>query len=321
MSNRKIKIAFVGATSQISMGLIESFAQFENYELYLYARSMAKLDLFISSIKTKCNITTDDFEKFDTREYNLIINCIGVVNFKKQEVISGEIFFLTEQFDNMILQYMLRYPDTQYVNFSSGAVYGSEFSDGADKNTGSLIYVNRISDMDFYRIAKINSEAKHRSMKDLKIIDLRVFAYFSKYISMSTGLFITEVINSVLEHKTFITNSSNMVRDYIGPDDLFLLVKCCLTNPNNNTAFDVYSKGSVTKFEVLDYFEKKYGFKYEIQEDFFISTTTGYKSNYYSKNRSANQIGYEPQYSSLDVIIKGSEQIMKIKKAEVKNNG
>ncbi|MNC59396.1 hypothetical protein D3C75_1092010 [compost metagenome] len=89
------------------------------------------------------------------------------------------------------------------------------------------------------------------------------------------------------------------------PTDLDALIQLCMNSSNVNTAFDVYSLNSISKFEILDYFSKNYGLKYQIQEDASLQSATGSKTNYYSSNSKAEIIGYSPVHNSLQSIIDG----------------
>jgi nucleoside-diphosphate-sugar epimerase len=57
--------------------------------------------------------------------------------------------------------------------------------------------------------------------------------------------------------------------------------------------------------DMLKNLAEKFKLKYEIKVETNIdSSATGFKMNYYSVNRKLKKLGYEPQYSSLDAILK-----------------
>ncbi len=78
-----------------------------------------------------------------------------------------------------------------------------------------------------------------------------------------------------------------------------------------NETFDVYSQKPVTKFEILDYFTSQYGLKYIVKSDTKILIALSIKKHYYSYNSKVQEVGYIPQYSSMDRIIQESKAILK----------
>ena len=115
---------------------------------------------------------------------------------------------------------------------------------------------------DYYGIVRINAEAKHRAHRNLRIIDLRIFSYFSRYINLTDGYFITDVMEAILDNKVLVTDSTNIVRDYLHPEDLFSMIVKCVHAGKINQAIDVSSSRPVAKQEILDYFTSEYGLKY-----------------------------------------------------------
>ena len=128
---------------------------------------------------------------------------------------------------------------------------------------------------------------------------------------MSDGYFITEVINSLLNEKVLVTNDTNIVRDYVHPDDLFSAIrKCIIESGKINAAFDVASAKPVTKREILDYFSSQYDLKYEMNQSLGYDSATGAKNIYCSNYNKAQEIGYQPKFSSLETIKEEAEYIL-----------
>ncbi len=305
-----VRIAILGATSHIAKGLIYHFNKKENRELFLFARSIDRLLKFLKDIECRKNFHLKGFDDLNKVDYDVIINCVGIsgaIDFKEKV---PSYFKLTEQFDNLLLDYLSEHPDGLYINFSSGAAYGTDFSVPADESTYSRWDINHIREADYYGIAKLNSEAKHRALKDLNIVDLRVFGYFSRFIDLKSRFLLTEIISCIKAGKEFITGPDNIIRDYIHPDDIFALITRCIERKNVNDAFDVYSLKPVKKFEILDYFTSEHGLKYKITESMNFSAITGTKHNYYSINKKAIEIGYEPKFTSIGTIIEESKVII-----------
>lgn len=303
------KIAILGATSHIARGLIYNFSRTKNYKLFLFARSRERLTEFQNSIECTPVLSAADFGNFMAHKYDIIINCIGIGDPAKLKKSRIEIYQLNEQFDNLVLEYLSLHPKALYIYFSSGVAYGNDFMEPAEEKTRSTWNINNISQSDFYGITKLYTEAKHRSFNHLNIVDIRIFAYFSRFIDLSSRYFITDVIAALKSKEQFVTNRNNIMRDYIYPDDLFSLVCKCIEQPGLNDVFDAYSLKPISKFEILDYFSRKYGLESVFQEDTDVFSVTGSKDNYYSKNKRAEKIGYYPRYTSLYAIMKETELI------------
>lgn len=305
------KIAILGGTSHIAKGLIYNFSKTRYRNIFLFARSKRRLESFLTQINCKHLFQRKDFSNFYNCDYDVVINCVGLGTPSKVKKAGSEVFRLTEDFDNMILGYLTRHPETLYINFSSGAVYGTDFAIPVGDSTYSKWDINNIDESNYYGIAKLNSEAKHRALKDFNIVDLRVFGYFSRFIDLDTKFLLCEIISCVKTNRNFITDPKNITRDYVHPKDLFSLVKRCMIKKNINDVFDVYSREPVTKFEILNYFKKNYGLKYIIDRNINVASVTGTKSNYYSISRKAEKIGYRPQFTSMECIIQETREILK----------
>jgi len=301
----KLRIAILGSTSHIAKGLINNFLLRGEHILHLYVRSSETIETFLASIgrtdDAAC-IIHEGYEDFSNASYDVVINCIGVGTAKKLKGDFSLYFTVTEKYDNLVLRYLSSHPHTLYISFSSGAVYGRGHTAPAGEVTFNHVKVNHLVPEDYYGIVRLNAEAKHRALQHLNIVDLRVFSYFSRYINLTDGYFITDVMEAILENKVLRTDSTNIVRDYLHPEDLFEMIVKCIHPGKINQAIDVNSSRPVSKQEVLDYFSAEYGLKYENRDFTDNASATGVKSNYYSTCNLASQMGYIPQFSSMDTI-------------------
>jgi nucleoside-diphosphate-sugar epimerase len=310
---KKLKIAIFGSTSHIAKGLINNFLRRGKFSLHLYTRSPDKVRSFLKAIKKspdKNCVIHEGYRDFLKSSCDIVINCVGVGTMNKSGNNYSDYFMVTEKYDNLIIEYLLKNPDTLYISFSSGAVYGREFSAPVEKNTINSVRVNHIAPEDYYTIARLNSEAKHRSFKNLKIVDLRIFSYFSRFIDLTDGYFITEVMDCILNKKVLETDNVNIIRDYVHPEDLFSMIIKCLEAGRINEAFDVTSSKPVEKREILDYFSLEYGLKYEISRSLSHVSPTGPKNIYCSNYNNAASISYQPAFSSMDTIKKEAKYII-----------
>jgi len=309
------KICIFGSTSQIAKGLIYSFLNKTSYYLYLFARSIKGVNNFIENNSFESNrYTVSIFDSFNSIHYDVIINCIGIGDPVKLKEAGNSIFYITEYYDNIILDYLKNHQATLYINFSSGAVYGTSFEAPIVNKSLAEIPINNINDKEYYRIVKLYSEAKHRSFKGYNIVDLRVFSYFSRFIDLSTNFLMTEIVNAIINNNLFVTNDINIVRDYIHPFDLFTIVNCCIQKKKINDVFDAYSESPVEKFRLLDILKDKFGLTYKVDKSAKIVNATGVKNIYYSENRHAELIGYEPEYNSVDTIVDEMQKLLLIEK-------
>jgi len=313
-----MNIVIMGATSHIAKGLIDRFLQSGEEHLYLFTRSADKVQLFLDAIgrqgKSNCTICTD-YQAFSSFSYDVIINCVGVETRNKHNCDFTRYFTVTEEFDNVAIGYLKKKnPDALYISFSSGAVYGGGFATPADEYSVNCLKVNHIITEDYYGIVRINAEAKHRAHLNLGIIDLRIFSYFSRHINLADGFFITDVMEAILNNKVLVTDSTNIVRDYLHPEDLFAMIGKCIQTGRLNQAIDVSSSLPVTKQEILDYFSSEYGLKYETRHCSENASATGAKTNYYSTCSLASQVGYIPQFSSMDTLKHEARHILSQKR-------
>jgi nucleoside-diphosphate-sugar epimerase len=311
---KKSKVAIFGSNSHIAKGLISNFLKEKKVFLHLYTREPDKVFTFLKTINKqdyKNFIVFKEYKNFVKSHYDAIINCIGVGTMKKPGNDFSDYFIVTEKYDNFIIERLLKTPDTIYISFSSGVVYGRELSSPAEKNTINSVRVNNITTEDYYAIARLNAETKHRAFKKLNIVDLRMFSYFSRFIDLTDSYFITEVMKCILNKKALVTDNVNIIRDYIHPKDLFSIITKCIDAKKINVAFDVRSSKPVKKREILEYFSSKYSLKYKINKSLKHVSPTGLKDIYCSTYNNMACIGYKPTFSSMDVIKTESKYILK----------
>lgn len=307
-------VAILGSTSHIAKGLINNFLQREDVCLHLYTRSPENFLSFLDSIgksPNKCCVIHDNYEDFTKCFYDVIINCVGVGTASKLSGNYSRYFTVTEEYDNLAIGYVRDMcPDALYISFSSGAVYGRELAAAAEENTAHCIRVNHIATHDYYAIARLNAEAKHRAFTHLNIVDLRIFSYFSRFIDLTDGYFITDAMNSILNKKTLVTDAVNIIRDYVHPADLFSIIKKCMDTGKINAALDVISAKPASKKEILDYLSQEYGLQYEIGQSVSNTSATGAKNIYCSNYNNASCLDYQPAFSSMDAIKGESKHII-----------
>ena len=311
MKNTKIKVAILGAASHIAKGMIFNFKDDESIELHCYARNFEKVRSFSMLINYK-NLILKTFSEFNDDRIDVIINCIGITYTSVLNPLNENVFELTEKYDNLILDYIRENRETTYINFSSGAVYGTSFNQPASITTITSIDVNNIRTEDYYRIAKLNSEVKHRSLNYCNIIDLRIFGYYSRFIDLTKNYLMTDIISSIKQRRTLKTSPNNIIRDYVHPIDLSNLIKACFEAKKINEVLDVKSKKPISKMEILLFFKQNYDLKFEIIEDYREHSATGEKLNYYSENNNSEILKFIPKYTSFECVKMETEALFEL---------
>ncbi|MEI7993896.1 MAG: hypothetical protein WCH01_03230 [Methylococcaceae bacterium] len=137
------KIAILGANSHIAKGLINNFLKDSSCELYLFARNTQSAKEFSTKILGHIFQNCFDFTEFLNHQYDVIINCVGFGDPAKLKNAGYTVFDTIEKYDNLAVFYVLKHPHTLYINFSSGAVYGTEFPDGVNFESSCSVGVNK----------------------------------------------------------------------------------------------------------------------------------------------------------------------------------
>lgn len=291
-----MRIAILGASGHLSKCAFWALAQDKENKFFLFSRSKTRLQQLYSQFPQSKKMYFEGYERFTEFDYDLIFNGIGNWDSKDQE--SNHIFQVTEYYDNLIMDYQTIHPKSISIHISSGAAYANDFKHPVDNDTKTAICINHFTVGDYYSIAKINSEAKHRAFSNLNIVDIRLFGFFSRYMSLEYPYFLSGLIRSAKEHHTFKAVGGDFWRDYIHMDDFAILLHKIAEQKVINTAIDAWSKAPISKNEIIRLFVEKYNLQIETDMAGKISKT-GLKPYYYSKQQ--NDI-YIPKYTSLETI-------------------
>jgi nucleoside-diphosphate-sugar epimerase len=296
---KKKIIGIFGSTGHISQNLVSYFHKNNYGHLVLFSRNNSKLN---NSFKqySDGDFIFERYSNFSKHDFDVIINCIGEAN--PSSNYSPKYFSDVNFYDDKILYYLKKNTETSYINFSSGIVHGDDFSSPVTDKNNFQLNLNQFNSKNFYVLSKIYTELKHRSYHNLNIFDLRIFNFFSRHINLKYQFLINELINSIKNNTIFYTDNTDIVRDYVHSSDLYLIVKKCINEKNNNFAIDVKSKKPISKFELLNYLKKQYGLKFEIKNS--LSSSIKLKKNYYSKSNKLNKLlSFTPRFTSFDSII------------------
>lgn len=299
-----MRIAILGATSQIAKDLILSFSAEKQHELVLFARRPEVVAHWMETCGLTGLYTVADFSAFGADEqYDAIFNFVGVGNPAQAKAMGPSIFDVTLKYDEIALDYVRRHPGCRYLFLSSGAAYGSTFDQPVDENTKAVVAINDLQPQDWYAVAKMHAECRHRSLHHLPIIDIRVFNYFSRTQDVSARFLITDIVRAIRDKTVLRTSSDYIVRDFIEPSDFYKLICALLNCPAQNAAVDCYTLAPIDKPMLLTVMQEKFGLSYEIVDATAGIDATGRKPYYYSMNKRAADFGYRPSLTSLAGIL------------------
>lgn len=305
-------LAILGATSTIAKDFISLLLANSNHQLYLFSRNQASIDEWMRglSLHHVDRIHNQDYSHFlDGKNYEALINFVGVGDPVKAVNMGSSIFDVTHKYDELCLAYQQINPGCRYLFMSSGAAYGSIFKQPASVDSRSTFPINDIGKQDWYGVAKMYAEVRHRSLS-FPIVDIRIFNYFSATQSIDAQFFISKLIRAVKQKEVFLTSREDIIRDYVGAADFYNLINLVLVAPAINTVFDCYSAKPINKYLILQSFQEEFGLKYEFIAESIGINATGNKPCYYSINYSAKDIGYVPSRNSLDLLLSEARKLL-----------
>lgn len=297
-----MRIAILGATSQIAKDLIVSFSKAANDNLYLFARRPEEVNKWLDAIELRGRYDVNGFSEFAKNEFDAVINFVGVGNPAQAVAMGNSIFEVTLRFDEMVLDYLKIHPSCRYLFLSSGAAYGSTFVEPAKQDTPAIVPINKLEPHEWYGVAKLHAECRHRAHPELAIIDIRVFNYFSHTQDIEARFLITDILRAIRDKTVLKTSADYIVRDFLHPSDFYQLLTALLAAPASNVAVDCYSRAPIDKSNLLVAMQENFGLRYEITEAITSVNATGSKPHYYSLNMRAADFGYRPSLTSLEGI-------------------
>lgn len=304
------RLALLGASSKIAKDLTLSLAaQGRAGGLQLYARDLDAMARWLDQhgLRDQCQLY--HYAEYGQQAHDAVVNFVGVGDPVRTAGMGGSIFGVTQQFDDMVLAGLERHPQRRYIFLSSGAAYGSSFAQPAGPATEASVPLNALRPQDYYGVAKLYAECRHRALDALAITDVRVFNYFSRTQDIEARFFITDILRAVRDDTVLRTSADYMVRDYLHPHDFHQLIERILLAPPGNQALDCYTQAPIDKPALLEAMRQRYGLRYELAAGAALAPT-GAKPHYYSLRREAEQIGYQPAYTSLAGILLEADALL-----------
>ncbi|GJJ05789.1 hypothetical protein RugamoR64_63270 [Duganella rhizosphaerae] len=307
-----LRIAILGATSQIASDLARAMAAEGRHELLLYSRDPARVAAWIEAEGYAGRHASLPYAAYGERDHDAVINFVGVGDPLRAAAMGGDIFDLTLEYDELALRGLREHPQRRYIFLSSGAAYGSTFLEPADQHTHASIAINALTPQEYYSAAKLHAECRHRALPQHAIVDLRVFNIFSRTQDLGARFFITDIVRAIQDGSELQTSPAPMVRDFLHPSDFHRLVECVLQAPPQNMALDCYSRAPIGKAELLQAMQRHFGLRYRVAEagPAPAVNATGAKPHYYSRNHKAAELGYRPASSSLDTVLTEAAAIL-----------
>lgn len=310
----KVTIAVLGATSQIAKDLIREWSKGHRpFILHLYARNTTSVGLFIHELDSDLVIKIININDFKetTTAYDAVVNFVGVGDPSKAQLMASTIQDVTFYYDDLVIKYLKDNHKCKYIFLSSGAAYGSDYSEPASLDKKACFDINNVQQSEKYGVAKFITEMKHRQLQKYNIYDVRVFNYISRHQNIDARFFITDLFRSIKENVVCEVSPEPMVRDYLHPRDFCRIIDCLIYSDSVNMAFDCYSLDPVGKIPLLNALQDEFGLQWKFRDNIQIVSATGNKCNYYSKNHALANIGYVPAYTSLSGIIKEFDALLR----------
>lgn len=304
------RVAILGATGYVGKSLAFEFLEEEEVELFLFSRSMEKLEDSFKSIKLldRKRHFLYKITEFNDFNYDAVINCAGtsdsmIIQKDPQSFLMG-----VEQTDDMVIDHIKKNIQTFYINISSGAVSLPNIADASLLDLPLILKSEKLTAQQYYGYSKRVIEAKHRALTTLTIIDIRLFSFFSQFVDVSSRFLMSEIVCSLREGKVFETNDDDIVRDYVCPKDFKSLILLLLSKGHTNDAFDVGSLAPLSKFHLLNILHEKYGLVYKVRRTEVAKVSLS-SSIYSGHLKKAKKLGYSPEFDSISGILYEMDKI------------
>ena len=295
-----MRLAILGASSQIAKDLVLSFSRDSRHDLALFARRPDVVEQWAVAEGLLGRYAIADFDAFSAGDhYDALLNFVGVGNPAQAKAMGASIFDITLKYDELALDYVRQHPTCRYLFLSSGAAYGSNFDEPVNANTKAAVAINNLQPQDWYAVAKLYAECRHRALPEFPIVDIRVFNYFSQTQEITARFLISDIMRAIRDQTVLKTSSDYIVRDFLHPSDFHALVSTLLDAPAENVAVDCYTRAPIDKPSLLAAMHEEFGLRYENSAAVAGINATGSKPHYYSTNTRAADFGYQPSLTSL----------------------
>lgn len=305
-----MKVAVLGASGYIGRSLIHEYQQ-NNIEVIPVVRDFSEAETVFTDHNIALISNPIDYEDLFKESFDIVINAAGIGSPSRLRQNQTAIFAVTEELDEIIFNYLTKYPNALVFNLSSGAVFGHAVGNKITDKTEAIFDPANIIPADYYGLTKLLSEAKHRSTPDLSIIDLRVYSFFSAFVDTADTFLLSEIVRSIKKGTILETGATDIVRDFINAEILVQVIKFISTVAPTNAVYDLGSQEPITKFALLDQLKEKYGLQYVVTGD-LVTSATGEKNTYCADTTALRNLGFVSPYTSLEVIEKEMEKFFRL---------
>jgi nucleoside-diphosphate-sugar epimerase len=263
-------------------------------DLLLLARSPERAAEFAASLAGPGRAVAMHPDALSRNEpFDILVNCVGLGDPKLVVSMGEKILEVTGDSDDLALSLVRERNGAVYVFLSSGIVHND-----LPARVGSRAPAPKAGES-AYRRAKRNAEARHR-MLDLPIVDLRLFGFVSRFLDPDGSFFLSQLFAAVRDQEPLETTPGNMIRDYAHPSDLGSIIRACASAPASR-AIDVYTRAPVDKHTLLALCASEFGLRQTVLPS--IEFPGEEKPGYYSLDRSAADLGYEPEFSAEEAVV------------------
>ena len=212
-----MQIAILGAGSYVSRAILPHLLRREGCRVLLYTRAPDRLsDWTVERRLPADRISIQASKDFGDRDCDAVINLVGVGDPHLVDRMAESILPLTVEWDERVLQVLKKRPSTRYIFASSGVATGHDFKTPRAPDTP----FTRPPCNDFYARAKADAEIRHREARDLSIVDLRLYNFYSADMGAELGYLVCSIMKMLLTRSTLITDQHDIARDYVHPSDL-----------------------------------------------------------------------------------------------------
>jgi nucleoside-diphosphate-sugar epimerase len=308
-----MRLAILGATSQIAKDLITQLGSKNDLHLGLFSRRPADVTRWLRLQPVRATTFVGPFEYLSgtSSAYDAIINFVGSGDPARTQLMGADIMSVTYNFDSIALQYLKSNPACRYVFMSSGAAFGGSFEVPVSDKTCSSFLLNQLRPQDWYGVSKMYAETRHRAEQDYAIVDLRIFNYFSSTSDIEARFLITDALRAIRDKTILKTAPDNIWRDYVGPREIAQIVERIIQAEPQNVAVDCFSKSPVDKLSILKSLKSEFGLEYEFTDVSVGVHATGVKSHYYSESKLASRIfDYEPISNAMEIVLNQSRELL-----------
>jgi nucleoside-diphosphate-sugar epimerase len=291
-----MRVAILGAGSYVSRAILPGLLRSTDWEALLHTRAPEPLTRWaVGRGLPRDRISVLSSNEFGSRAFDVVVNFVGAGDPRLVNEMGEDILAVTAEWDRRALQVLRQRPSTGYIFASSGVATGEDFT--LPREPGAPLKAPPPDD--YYARAKAEAEARHREHRDLSIVDLRLYSFYSAEMGARLGYLVCAMLQALLAGSVLTTDAHDIARDYLHPDDFVSAIIAAVRSTPLNGAYDLASVAPVHKFELL----RRFGEKFDLQWQVRSSTAKPNKLNYYSRDRALSGYGFVAKRSALEAVM------------------